>query len=190
MKKLLAVPLIIGLVAVPSFVSAQHGADDSTNATTNVRSEDRLRTTTRTMTPATDTSSTQSTVTVPGQTDPVRVETEGDVSGAVMTMEQAIAQAQAVFPGKIVTKVEVENEHNALVYSIRFSDGSRMDIDANTGAVVRTRDFTDHDNRDNEHRQSGSNNHEDSDSDDSSDSDSDSNTGRSGSSGRHHSEDD
>ena len=56
-----------------------------------------------------------------------------------ITFEQAIAIAQAKFPNSQVEKVELENEHGALIFSVRFTDESRVDINAITGEITRTK---------------------------------------------------
>ncbi len=61
----------------------------------------------------------------------------GFVAGVNMQQARDIAQAQR--PGKTITKIELETEHNVVVYSVRFSDGGRVDIDATSGNVIRTR---------------------------------------------------
>ncbi len=142
MKRILAIALIAGLVAVPTLVSAHRGTDDTSTSTPSVQREDRV-----------NSSNTQSTVTIPSQTTPVRVETESPQSSTTITAESAITQALTVFPGKTVAKVELEHENTVLVYSVRFSDGSRVDVSATDGTIMSIRDFTNHDNRDNEHRQ-------------------------------------
>lgn len=78
------------------------------------------------------------------------------MSGATISMADAIAQAQAVFPDKTLVKVELENEHGTVIYEFRFSDGTHMAINAVTGAVLPTKSHTKtkHDNRDNDHRKS------------------------------------
>lgn len=42
-------------------------------------------------------------------------------------------------PGKTITKIELENEEGVVVYSVRFSDGGRVDVSAETGNVLRVR---------------------------------------------------
>ena len=60
----------------------------------------------------------------------------GFVAG--ITVDQAKAKAMATLPGKTVKKVELEPEDGVMVYSVRFTDGSRVDVNATSGAVVRT----------------------------------------------------
>lgn len=60
----------------------------------------------------------------------------GFVAG--ITVDQAKATAQGTLPGKTVKKVELEPENGVMVYSVRFTDDSRVDVNATTGAVVRT----------------------------------------------------
>lgn len=42
-------------------------------------------------------------------------------------------------PGATITKIELESEEGVIVYSVRFSDGGRVDVNAKTGDVVRVR---------------------------------------------------
>ncbi len=60
----------------------------------------------------------------------------GFVAG--ISVDQAKTTAQGTLPGKTVKKVELEPENGVMVYSVRFTDGSRVDVNATTGAVVRT----------------------------------------------------
>lgn len=139
MKKLLVIPAVIGLLAVPSFVAAQHGAD---NNPAGVRGEDRRSATAQPATPA-----------VPGVQPAIpsanasRSHETGDdtsttppapSSSSTVTLDQATAIAQAVFPDKTVQKVETETEHGVQIFSVRFTDGSRVDVRASDGAVLRS----------------------------------------------------
>ncbi len=53
-----------------------------------------------------------------------------------VTVDKAREIAQASRVGKTITKIELEKENAVLVFSVRFSDGVRVNIDANTGAIV------------------------------------------------------
>lgn len=89
-----------------------------------------------------------------------------------VTLAKAVAIAQAERPGVGIKKVEIEVEDGVLVYSVRFVDKGRVDIDANNGSIIEVRkedgkkvkersekkDDDDHDN-------DGSTNREDSDDD-------------------------
>lgn len=52
---------------------------------------------------------------------------------------KALAIAKAEKPSSNVYKIELELEDGVLVYSVRFTDKARVDVDAETGAVVRTK---------------------------------------------------
>lgn len=54
-----------------------------------------------------------------------------------ITMEQAMQTAQAQLPGKTVTKIQLQNEERVVVYSVRFSQGGRVDVNAKTGELVK-----------------------------------------------------
>lgn len=57
-----------------------------------------------------------------------------------VTFEAAIQTAKAQRPGQDVEKVKLELEDGIVVYSVRFSDKSRVDVDATTGSVLRIRE--------------------------------------------------
>lgn len=63
-------------------------------------------------------------------------------TSTVISADKAKEVAQAAQPGKTITKIELEMEEGKLVFSVRFSDKSRVDVDATTGAVVRTKTTT------------------------------------------------
>lgn len=70
------------------------------------------------------------------------IETDESVpSGFVagITVQQARDTASAQRPGKVITKIELEVEEGKVVYSVRFSDNGRVDVDASNGSVVRVR---------------------------------------------------
>lgn len=111
-----------------------------------------------------------------------------------ISLQQARETAEKQRPGIAVTKIELEVEDGVVIYSVRFSDDGRVDINATSGEVVRVRkgddssdDSSDDVNDDESSDQSGNedgNEHEDSnddttddskDSDDESDNDSDKN---------------
>lgn len=54
-----------------------------------------------------------------------------------ITLQEARNIAAAKRPGQTITKIELETENGVRVYSVRFADGMRVDINANTGAIVR-----------------------------------------------------
>jgi uncharacterized membrane protein YkoI len=58
---------------------------------------------------------------------------------AGVTIESARATAQGVFPDKTIVKIELETEEQVVVYSVRFSDDSRVDVSAVDGSIVRSR---------------------------------------------------
>ena len=61
----------------------------------------------------------------------------GYVAGITLQEARTIAQNQR--PGKTITKIELEAEEGIIVYSVRFSDKGRVDVNADTGAVVRVK---------------------------------------------------
>jgi uncharacterized membrane protein YkoI len=56
---------------------------------------------------------------------------------AKIKADQAMAAAQAAFPGAAVKKVELDNENGCLVYSLELSNGGEVLVDAGNGAVLR-----------------------------------------------------
>lgn len=52
---------------------------------------------------------------------------------------KAVEIARAKQPGSRVYKVELEQEGGVVVYSVRFSDKARIDVNAQDGMVVRTK---------------------------------------------------
>lgn len=55
---------------------------------------------------------------------------------AKIKADQAMAAAQAAFPGVAVRKVELENENGCLVYSVDLSNGMEVKVDAGNGSVL------------------------------------------------------
>ena len=52
---------------------------------------------------------------------------------------KALEVAKAERPGSKVYKIELELEGGVVVYSVRFTDQARVDVNAQTGVVVRTK---------------------------------------------------
>ena len=73
----------------------------------------------------------------------VENETEdGDVpkdSTTAVSIDQARKIASDSMPGKTIRKIKLEAEHGAIVFSVRFVDGSRVDVDATTGAITMSK---------------------------------------------------
>ena len=57
-----------------------------------------------------------------------------------LTLEEAIAKAKELFPDKTVQKTETESEHGTVEYEIKFTDGSKVEIDAESGKVLESKD--------------------------------------------------
>lgn len=68
---------------------------------------------------------------------------DDDVSRSDIKNAISFAQARSIAanarPGATITKIELENEHGVVVYSVRFSDGGRVDVSAETGNILRVR---------------------------------------------------
>lgn len=56
-----------------------------------------------------------------------------------ISFAKALEIARAEKPGSKVYKIELEREAGVLVYSVRFSDKARVDVNAQNGAIVRTK---------------------------------------------------
>lgn len=54
-------------------------------------------------------------------------------------LAKAVEVAKSTMPGKIINKIEIESDDGIVLYSIRFTDEARVDINAETGAVVRAK---------------------------------------------------
>lgn len=94
-----------------------------------------------------------------------------------ITMQQARDIAQAKREGKTITKIELDTENGIVVYSVRFSDDGRVDVNATDGSVVRVKEP---DQKDDDNESEDSSKQEDGDDNDDN-SGSSSNSGTSGS---------
>lgn len=56
-----------------------------------------------------------------------------------ITLQEARNIAQAQRPNKTIQKIELETENGVIVYSVRFSDDGRVDVNASDGTIVRVR---------------------------------------------------
>ncbi len=61
----------------------------------------------------------------------------GFVAGVSINEARQIAQNER--PGKTITKIELETEEGIVVYSVRFSDDGRVDVNAGNGDIMRVR---------------------------------------------------
>lgn len=167
MKKIFVIPAVIGLLAVPSVVVAQHGADD--NNPNDIRQEDRQQD--RRQDRRNDNAATPA---VPNAQNLDENDNDEDDNNGVnqvpvntnaqpVTQDQATAIAMGVFPGKTISKVQSESEGGSPVFSVRFTDGSRVDVRVSDGAVIRTK--TENQNSDNRSDNSGRGHHGDNDND-------------------------
>jgi hypothetical protein len=60
-----------------------------------------------------------------------------DLAGlAKITAAQAMATAQAAYPGTKVEKVALENENGCLVYAVNLSNGLELEVDAGNAKVL------------------------------------------------------
>lgn len=56
---------------------------------------------------------------------------------ASVSLQEAVATAKAEHPGSAVKKVELETEDGVVYYSVRFVDGTRVDVSAVDGSIGR-----------------------------------------------------
>ncbi|MGB9592763.1 MAG: PepSY domain-containing protein [Anaerolineae bacterium] len=76
---------------------------------------------------------------------------------ATISADQAKMAAEAANPGATATKVELDNENGALVYSVELSNGLDVKVDAGNGQILHTeqagedRETSDQDNVQEEH---------------------------------------
>lgn len=54
-----------------------------------------------------------------------------------ITMDEAMATAKAQLPDKDVTRITLQNEQRVVVYSVFFTKGGRVDVNAKTGELVK-----------------------------------------------------
>ena len=78
----------------------------------------------------------------------------GFVAGISINEARQIAQNQR--PGKTVTKIELETEEGVVVYSVRFSDNGRVDINATNGNVLSVRSASENRDSDDDYDSSDS----------------------------------
>jgi uncharacterized membrane protein YkoI len=132
MKKILASAAIMGLATVPAVALAQHGVDNPQQHNNNVRQEDRQANKQIEAEVEHQANQGQSAVTEQDNDDNVQL-AQNNVG---ISSGQAETIAQAQFPNKSIVKVETEQEDGGVVFSFRFSDGSRVDVN-DSGRVVR-----------------------------------------------------
>lgn len=106
---------------------------------------------------------------------------------AAISFDKAREIALTQKPNGVIRKIELEVEEGKVVYSVRFTDDARIDIDATSGAIVRSRPAKTEDEADTSNSGSGSNTsgstNDDSDDDDTSNGGSGSSNSGSGSDG-------
>lgn len=105
----------------------------------------------------------------------------GFVAG--VSVQQAKDIASAKFPAKTITKIELESENGVVVYSVRFSDGSRVDVNATDGSVIRVRDASENSSSSSSSEDNSSDSEDNSRSDDSNSNDDNSGSGSDDNSG-------
>ena len=70
------------------------------------------------------------------------MDTAALVAQATVTQQQAEATALAANLGKTVIKIELDEEHGAVVYKVLLSDKSHIAVDAKTGQIVKEQNHT------------------------------------------------
>ena len=132
--------LTLSLLMIPVVAQARHGAD---NPIGHVGQQDKLKTTTTTpVTTVTGddkvTTNTAPTGTVLSTTSSTTTPTVA--SDSTVTLEEAVATAQKQFPDKTVKETEKESEDGKQVWEVEFTDGTKVEIDATTGAIIESKD--------------------------------------------------
>lgn len=64
--------------------------------------------------------------------------TNSEKSRDDITEAQAVEIANIRMPGKTLQKVEIETENGNKIYSVRYTDGSQVNVQASNGEVVST----------------------------------------------------
>jgi hypothetical protein len=72
--------------------------------------------------------------------DLVRLKTEPAAPPNSVRPFEALTTAQAIFSDKSIAKIEVISDSGMVVYSVRFSDDSHVDVNASNGVVVYQED--------------------------------------------------
>jgi uncharacterized membrane protein YkoI len=143
--KLILTAAVLGAISVPSMVMAHSGSDDAITTVATHQEDHPVKTSAAASTNISETSTmlssddnAQASVQTPSGTVSLKIETHTPAN-SIQPFEAATV-AQKVFPNKSIAKIELENEENVVVYSVRFADGSRVDINATDSSVVRQRD--------------------------------------------------
>lgn len=144
-NKFLIIPAVIGLLIVPSIVVARNNTNQSRNESEQIELEDDISSSSDMVNEAeemNDDSSSQY------ESDDSSDDSQSQAVQGSVSVDEAKSIAQNVFPDKTIEKVETENEDGVLVYSVRFTDSSRVDVSSSDGSVVRTEQEEDHEDED------------------------------------------
>lgn len=82
-------------------------------------------------------------------------------SGGQITQAQAIQAASTYLGGGTASEVELDDEHGVLVYEVKFTNGSKVYVDAATGGVVYAQTRGDEHREAGEHYEAGEEEHDD-----------------------------
>lgn len=125
MRRIFASALVVGLIAVPSAALALRGTDNPTTSTTPI---------------AHQVTSVRGEAEQEDQHAAITADTNASSSVTAnvtsISLNDAKALAQSHFPDKTIIKVEAETEHGVQVFSVSFSDGSRVDVTLSGNIVV------------------------------------------------------
>jgi uncharacterized membrane protein YkoI len=153
MRKIIASAIITSMVAIPG-VAFAHGNPNGNSAPAAASSPTSQSQRQGQNDDNGNDNAREQRVTIPGQATPVTIETSVALPTGSVSLNTAIAVAQKAMPGKTIAKVEIENENATVVYSVRFSDNTRVTILASNGTVSTSDDQND----DNDHRGGNQNN--------------------------------
>lgn len=177
MRKVILTSALIGLIAVPGVVIARHGngSDDSSTSQTQQTAEaetehadsvdDNSGTADQRLSSHDDQNTQDSSIESDDDEDG-SVEQEDALPTGSISIDEARAIAEEAHPGSSVNKIEVETEHGAVVFSVRFDDGAKVDVDSN-GSIVKV-EVEEEENEDESSHSDDDNDEVDNDSDDSS----------------------
>ena len=134
--------LALGIILLPVAAQASRGSNDSTN-TSSLHDQAEVNSVSNDDLSHEDNDDHKVTVN-PTQADVVLSSTSSTNASAVIestkTLQEAVTAAQKQFPNKTVKEVEQESEDGKQIWEIKFTDGSKVEVDAVTGLVISFKD--------------------------------------------------
>lgn len=132
MKKLLTIAAAVGFVTIPSIAFANAGSEVSTTAKPTTAKVKHVETESEHGALVSSVASSSN--------NGVSESTPAPATPATTTITEAEARtiAQNTKAEATVLRSELEREHGVLVFEIKFSDGSKVYVDAATGQIIST----------------------------------------------------